>query len=406
MLRKLKFVSLFIVIVLCFTGCKNKKLKPREITFYHYDTENAEIYKEIASDFTSLHPNIKVKTVAVDYNEYDEKLYESSKKKKLFPDVFFAKYNENYNYLLEEKKLLKLKDLSFNEYQINEEVLEFSKKGKKIYSIPMTLNTYCILYNKDIFEKENIPDLENMSDLIITSQILKEKGYTPITLGNDIFSKEMALRLFEGTFINSNNELSSLDEKIKLDEILQNSSCEQVILYYKQLCDDGLLKTSNNDKANLLKDFSDGKFVMTIGNNDSIVQLKKYKSDFKVGKFSIPGSISETKTIVKPDIMLCVNKKAKNKDEAKMFLEYVMSKNVAKKLLNDNNNYIFANELVEVKYEQNKFYNNFIRYGCMTSIFDKLSEEERDLCKEKAYQMITSKNLDEIEFIENWKIAV
>ena len=407
MLKKIGLMVLVMMFIFSLVSCslKVKLSKQKEIVFYHFDTENQELYNKIANTFNEENKDVVIKVSAIDYNKYMDTLQNKEKKGKLNADIFMMRFGKDYDNLISEKKLLQLKKLDSDIYKIDDNVLRASMQDYKLFAMPMTINTYHIFYNKDIFEKVGLNEPNSIVDLIINSQKLSEKGYAPLGFLQNGTSDKMQVRFFDGIFLNTNgNSNLLLDDKLKLKDVIKKENLEQTLLYLNQLLNSPFINTNEqtqNEKT-VINNFINGKFVMAVGESSEFKNIEKYNKNFRFGMFNIPGGLSESKVLAEPDIMLCISRKTKYKKEAKRFLEFLMLKENAEILFN-NTEFIPTNELAIVKNKRNEIFNNSKKYGCIAPIFDNFLNEKKYVYENKVKEIFKQQNIDIQKFIEEWQ---
>ena len=144
-------ILFFTVIFLC--GC-TKQNKQEEISFASWGSvSEVEILRKVISDFEYENPDIKVRFMHIPQNYFQKihLLFASN----TAPDVIFM----NNQYLPIYANAGVLEDLT-NDFDFSkfypQTVKALSWEGK-IYAVPRDVSNLVIFYNKDIFDKYNIP---------------------------------------------------------------------------------------------------------------------------------------------------------------------------------------------------------------------------------------------------------
>ncbi|MNW41591.1 Bacterial extracellular solute-binding protein [compost metagenome] len=113
--------------------------------------------KDYGDLFRAKYPNIEVKVVTASPWSNIDKVLEEQK-----PDVLLLSY-EDYVKLMDEGKLLDLNNVitddAFNLEGMNQEIIGFLRQsgGGKLYGLPPYFGNHGLFYNKDLFDKYNIP---------------------------------------------------------------------------------------------------------------------------------------------------------------------------------------------------------------------------------------------------------
>lgn len=130
----------------------------------HVKTEK-DLWAKIIQKFEQENPNIKVEFLETPWDGWDQK-YTAAFAGSNPPDVsymseYFVKFAQNG----------KLADLS-TRFPANERakysksVIDYSMINNKIYTVPFLAGTSVVLYNKDLFEKENIQIPQTWDELV------------------------------------------------------------------------------------------------------------------------------------------------------------------------------------------------------------------------------------------------
>ena len=184
-----RYLSLLLVIILSvsFTCCSKKNKKAENTTTikvatFYPDKEQGEIYKAIGKLYETKNKNVKVQIIN-DFNDTEKINEEISQKGDI--DLIGLKRDQ----LIQYAKSGMLTDLSefaeekmFNDklYKIN---LAYGSYNGKLYGIgdmPATIEWF---YNKDIFDKYNLKEPQNLNDLIKLCSKLKGKKVNPVSVG-------------------------------------------------------------------------------------------------------------------------------------------------------------------------------------------------------------------------------
>ncbi len=157
------------------TGCGSKKdEKPKEapsevkeatgedvtLKVVLWDYSNVTYYKTIIAEFEEKYPNITVEVVELASDEYDNVVTTQLSGEQDF-DVVFTKGTPALSALIEQGHIYALDeylktDENFNPDNYNGLVDQLSLDGKT-YALPFRYDNNLIFYNKDLFDKANVP---------------------------------------------------------------------------------------------------------------------------------------------------------------------------------------------------------------------------------------------------------
>lgn len=182
-------LSLIIVIIIAvsFIGCskKNKEEKNTttiKIATFYPDKEQGEIYKAIGKKYEEKNKNVKIQ-ILNDFSDTEKINEEISQKGDI--DIIGLKRDQLIQYaksglLTDLSDFAEQKALSDKLYKIN---LAYGTCNGKLYGIgdmPASIEWF---YNKDIFDKYNLREPQNISDLIKICSKLKGKKINPVNVG-------------------------------------------------------------------------------------------------------------------------------------------------------------------------------------------------------------------------------
>ncbi|MBV7297243.1 extracellular solute-binding protein [Enterovibrio sp. NIFS-20-8] len=147
------------------------------------DPAPKKAWAEVIEKFEETYPDIEVK-----YNLYDHEAYKTTIRNWLVtspPDVVFWYAGNRMKTFVDRGLFEDVSDI----WQANGMDKSFasampamSVKGKQ-YGVPYTYYQWGIYYRKDLFDKYGIPVPKTWEDLVAASKTLKENGVTPFTIG-------------------------------------------------------------------------------------------------------------------------------------------------------------------------------------------------------------------------------
>ncbi|MBW5448224.1 extracellular solute-binding protein [Cohnella sp. CFH 77786] len=294
-----------------------------EIEFFQLKPEAVDTYNEIIKKFESENPNIKVTQNNVPDAKNVLKLRMTSND---MPDIFIAYPNEaEFKKYVEEGYILDISDQKALE-NVNPNVLDSIKINNKSYSLPISLNTIGIFYNKAIFDQLKLSVPKTFSELIAAAEKIKAAGIVPFALSdkddwtagiqaNDLIGMEMGKEnadqffadVIEGKQSTANNEvLGQVADKII--ELRKYGPADASSLGYDQA-----ISMFSTEKAAM--------FINGIWANPSVI---KANPNLKYSMFPIPATeAGNTKVIYGIDAAVSISATTQHKEEAAKFLEFL-----------------------------------------------------------------------------------
>ncbi|MFC3768582.1 ABC transporter substrate-binding protein [Paenibacillus sp. GCM10012303] len=310
-------------------GKKNVTIK-----MFQFKVEIAEQLAKLAKEYESANPGVKIQIDTVgggaDYGAALKAKFSSGDK----PDIF-----NNGGFTDLDLWLEHLEDLSDQPWV--KDVVEVAKepmtKDGKLYGQPLNLEGYGFLYNKELFAQAGITELpKTLTQLEEAAKKLQAKNITPFVngygewwvLGNHFVNLPFAYQSNPNSFIDSLNKGTG---KMTGNETFNN----WVKLFDLQL-KYGNANPLQTDYNTQVTTFATGKAAMTQQGNWTQVQLTKTNPNLKVGFLPMPISddaAANDKLPVGVPNNWVINKNSAVKDEAKKFLNWMVTSDVGKKYI-------------------------------------------------------------------------
>jgi len=207
-------------------------------------------------------------------------------------------------------------------------------KDGKLYGMPIGVEGYGYIYNKDLFAKAGITELpKTLTQLEEAAKKLQDNGITPFengyaewwVLGNHFVNLPFALQADPNQFIEG---LNNGTEKITGNPVFDNwvKLFDLTVKYGNK----NPLQTDYNTEVT---DFSNGKAAMMQQGNWTQVQITKTNPDVNIGFLPMPISddaAASDKLFVGVPNNWVINKDSKVKQEAKDFLNWMVSSETGK----------------------------------------------------------------------------
>lgn len=308
----------------------------KEVTLkvFNFKVEMSEQLDQLVKKYEAEHPevNIVIETCGggCDYSTVLKTKFSSGDK----PDIFFVAGYSDLDLWIEY-----LEDLSDQPWV--KDVVDLAKepmtKDGKLYGMPLTLEGWGYIYNKELFEQAGITELpKTLSELTAAAKKLKLAGITPFIngygewwlLGNHLLNIAFAQQVHPHEFVEA---LKQGNEGIKDNKIFKEwvNLLDLTIKYGQH----NPLQTDYNTQVT---SFATGQAAMIQQGNWIQLQLLKLHPDMEYGFLPMP--INDDKEAMDrlpigvPNNWV-VHKKSKVKEEAKEFLNWMVTSEVGKRYI-------------------------------------------------------------------------
>ncbi|MEF3302312.1 ABC transporter substrate-binding protein [Paenibacillus sp. GYB003] len=307
-------------------GGKNVTIK-----MFQFKVEIAEQLAKLAKEYEKENPGVKIQIDTVgggaDYGAALKAKFSSGDK----PDIF-----NNGGFTDLDLWLEHLEDLSDQPWvkDLVDAAKEPMTKNGKLYGQPLNLEGYGFIYNKELFAQAGITELpKTLTQLEEAAKKLQAKGITPFVngygewwvLGNHFVNLPFAYQSNPNAFIDGLNKGTS---KFAGNETFNN----WVKLFDLQL-KYGNANPLQTDYNTQVTTFATGKAAMTQQGNWTQVQISKTNPNLKIGFLPMPigdDAAANDKLPVGVPNNWVINKNSAVKDEAKKFLNWMVTSEVGK----------------------------------------------------------------------------
>ncbi|HET7626826.1 MAG TPA: extracellular solute-binding protein [Bacillales bacterium] len=340
---KKKILSLFIpFLVICFimSGCSgndsgsesgaggsdggnNEKSKePVTLTMYSWRTEDQAGYEKIIKAFEADHPDIHVEFKPFKSTEYNTILSNTLVSGQGADIIQLRPYNKDIpdnGYLV---PLDDIKGLS----NISDQFKDAARGSDgKVYGVPLSLNNAVIFYNTKIFEENGISVPKTWEDFVNVCETLKSKGITPIAQsGNAAY----LLSLLHSVIAPSAYGGNEFVEKITSGETdFTDEGFKASVQRMKDLAQyfpKDFVGISDDDAQGLLYA---GKAAMYINGDYRLSEFHEKAPDLPVDVIpALETQNGKAPVTAWVDSSYAVVKKSEHVEEAKVFMEFLASK--------------------------------------------------------------------------------
>ena len=319
------------------------------LNFFQFKVEIADQLAEMIKEFEAEHPNIKVKLETVgggaDYGAALKAKFASGEE----PDIF---NNGGFKELeLWKEKLADLSGEPWVEHVLPIGKVPMTDEDGKLYGMPVNLEGYGFIYNKDLFEKAGITEPPaTIDELKDASEKLKAAGITPFSagygewwvIGQHLLNIPFAQQADPVAYIEG---LYDGSEKIVGNEKFKQF--KEVLDTELKYANDNPLTTDYNTQVTL---FASGETAMLQQGNWTENMITEINPDINMGFLPIPLSNDESSAdrlpVGVPNNWV-LNKNSEHLEEAKTFLEWMVSSETGKRYITEEFAFIPAFDNIE-----------------------------------------------------------
>jgi raffinose/stachyose/melibiose transport system substrate-binding protein len=305
------------------------KKKDVSIKVFQFKVEIADALNKMAQDYekeTGVHVDIETHGGGEDYGALLKAEFASGSE----PEIY---NNGGYTALV--PYMDRAVDLSGEPWA--KDVLDTAKLPTtvdgKLYGMPMNTEGFGLIYNKDLFAKAGITDLpKTLPQLTDAVKKLKAAGITPFETTNEWWS--LGIHLVDVPFANQPDPAKFIEDlKAGKATIKDNKQFQDWVNLVDLIFNNSQKNKLTTDYATEIAEFASGKAAMLQQGNWVQGDIDKVNAKLNLGVLPLPINDSEGKVYVGVPNNWIVNSKSKNPDEAKKFLNWMVSSETGKKYL-------------------------------------------------------------------------
>lgn len=311
------------------SGSGDSKEEQVTLRWMQFQVEYAEQVKNMAKAYEEEHPNVKIEVEVIGDDYYD--ILKTKASSGDMPDVFMtAGYNEINTY---KEYITDLSDQDFVD-NIADGAKECVSLDGKVVGLPVQMSGNGIVYNKKIFEDNNLEIPTTVSELEEVCKTLKAKDIVPFT--NQFKDDWLLGQFYNYAFANMDDTTGYIDTlnsgEAKIADTQEMKDIMKVLDLMLTYGQEKPLDASWNEAAAM---FAQGKQAMIfegIWAYDTIAQIAP---DMEVGLFALPitDDAADTKMAADVNGTWHVSNTSEHPDVAKDVLNWIVTSDAGRDFL-------------------------------------------------------------------------
>jgi len=301
--------------------------------------DNFEALEAEFDRFSKYYPNVEMMYTKIDdYNNMIGTVLNGNDAPDIYVNYSWMYGREQYKSSIDHAEDLADPSLGLNLDCIRSNILLNTDDGK-LPMVPVFSNTYGMLINKDLFEKEGLSVPTTYKELVDVCAAFRKKGYANPLMGYSVKETTSLFTLsiypyFCGTVANDAEAVKKLNSLDPSAGEYMRPSLEKIVQFLKD-CEinlDACAGIENNYDAVILR-FFEGDIPMMTCSGDTVSGTAKRESrseafiasPFKYTFVPIPMSDEGAKFLDMPNLQFSVNKDSKNLDMANEFMRFLIT---------------------------------------------------------------------------------
>lgn len=355
-----------------------ERVNIKKIKFLHIWSENSTQFTKIVNDFMAENKDIRIETVVSNYEDVPSYL-NSQVISSSVPDVFFYWTNQVAGYVKNDVCLPLDEYMSgwSDTFKANGEAWDLAKVGDKHYSVPFRCTAEVLVYNKTLFEENDIAVPTNLQEFENTLASLRKlsssSSFAPLAVtgisGGSLTGLYTAFQNFSELQLGSYQDpaysqglITNSDKNIELEGKMLDKLKDWNSKGYFGQCE-------GKSKETAVRNFVEGNAAMVILNNNNLYLLNDAE-EMELGFMAIPAPDGVDYSYITSDYDgFSVYKYTKYPEACIRFLKYLTSKTVGQYFAEETNS-IMAVDGIDYKSERDQAVNYAMR-DCGKSLFVK-----------------------------------
>lgn len=305
----------------CGTATASGDEEPVTITIYQDKYEIDEALKAAAAAYSELHPNVTFSIESSSSGDFYTQL------KTMFasgqgPDIFSTKGSDDMAIMAEY-----MEDLSGEAWVefLSDAAVEAGTVDGKVLGLPISLESYGYVYNKDLFEQAGIESVPmTLSELADVCEKLEAAGIQPMS-SNYADWYQSGMFKFSAAISRQEDPMAFIEALNDGSETLVGNEEIANLAAWIDIDAGNTASPLNTDFNTEVSDFGTGKCAIMLGGSWSQSSLDDIDPDLNLGLFGLPMSENseETKIFTSCSPFWSVNNASPAKETAVDFLNWL-----------------------------------------------------------------------------------
>ena len=301
--------------------------------------DNFEALEAEFDRFNEYYPNVELMFTKIDdYNNMIGTVLNGNDAPDIYVNYSWMYGREQYLSSIDHAEDLADPKLGLNLNCVRSNIILNTEDGK-LPMVPVFANTYGMLVNKNLFEKEGLKVPTTYKELVEVCDAFRKKGYENPLMG---FSNEETTSLFSltiypffcGTVANDAEAVEKLNSLDPSAGEYMRPALEKIVQFMNDGCVnlDACAEIENNYDAVILR-FFEGDIPMMTCSGDTVSGTKKRESrseafianPFTYAFVPVPMSDEGANFLDMPNLQFSVNKDSKNLDMSNEFMRFLIT---------------------------------------------------------------------------------
>ncbi len=301
--------------------------------------DNFEALETEFDRFNEFYPNVELKFTKVDdYNNMIGTVLNGNDAPDIYVNYSWMYGRDQYKSCIDHAEDLSDPSLKLDLDCVRDNIILNTNDGT-LPMVPVFANTYGMLVNNDLFEKEGLSVPKTYKELVEVSKAFREKGYKSPMMG---FTKEETTSLFTltaypyfcGTIADDKEAVKKFNALDPSAGEYTRPTLEKIDQFMKDGCADidACSKIENNYDAVILR-FFEGDVPMMTCSGDTVSGTKKRESrseafiakPFAYSFVPVPMTDEGAYFLDMPNLQFSVNKNSTNLDMANEFMRFLIT---------------------------------------------------------------------------------
>lgn len=306
------------------------------ISILQYKPEAVKAFEKMEAEFNATHDDVYL---TIESPNDAMTVLKTRLIKEDAPDIVGIGGDVNFSNFVDAEILMDISDFE-GISQVKESYLEIAKNlefvpSDGIYAVPYVANAAGVLYNREMFEKNNWEIPTTWEEFIELCETIKASGQLPLYFGyKDVWTclapwNALAVDLAPADVCRQVNK----GETKFIDEYTEVAEKTLQLLDYAQ---DDPFAYNYNDACTA---FANGESAMYCIGSYAVPQIQSVNPDMDIDSFVMPGSSNAEENVLNSgiDLQFCVTSNCENKEAAYEVLDFLLQDSTIQTYLDDQN---------------------------------------------------------------------